>query len=76
MISINWYTAQLASLPEHLRKQMIMRLRHSVRRGSLPSKREWKGAVVKAMKFSLPKKNGQLSQAAAHKARIGLPLPG
>ena len=42
---LRWYTSQLALLPIEGKKRLTQQLMRSVRRGDLPSRKEWKFAV-------------------------------
>ena len=45
MNNLRWYTAQLDGLPTGSRKKLTQQLMRSVRRGGLPTRREWQSAV-------------------------------
>ncbi len=51
MVELRWYRAQLDLLPSESKEKMNQELLRAMRRGSLPSKREWKYAVQKAARF-------------------------
>ena len=51
MLQLRWYRAQLESLPNDSKQKMTQELMRAMRRGSLPSKRDWKYAVQKAALF-------------------------
>ena len=45
MSNLRWYTAQLEGLPPESRKKLTRQLMRSMRRGGLPSRREWQFAI-------------------------------
>ena len=45
MSSLRWYTAQLEGLPPESRKRLTRQLMRFIRRGGLPSRKEWRFAV-------------------------------
>ena len=51
MLKLRWYRSQLERLPTDSKQKMTQELMRAMRRGSLPSKREWKYAVQKAARF-------------------------
>ena len=51
MVELRWCRAQLDLLPSESKEKMTQELFRAMRRGNLPSKREWKYAVQKAVRF-------------------------
>ena len=51
MLKLRWYRAQLERLPTDSKHKLNQELMRALRRGSLPSRREWKFAVQKAVRF-------------------------
>ena len=45
MASLRWYTIQLEGLPSTSRRRLTQQLMRFVRRGGLPSRREWQTTI-------------------------------
>ena len=51
MASLRWYTNQLEGLPATSRRRLTQQLMRFVRRGGLPSRREWHTTIQRAAGF-------------------------
>ncbi len=47
-MGLRWYTSQLDILPLESKKRLTQQLMRSVRRGDLPSRKEWKSTIQRA----------------------------